>query len=103
MGKQTLFIYHALIKWYPLGIGRSRNYLESGTKYAPLINIPKDNSYWSIVFNITDMNSSNESHIDFEFLMPINHNDIIDAGDVFYICEGMKRVAEGVVISVKEK
>lgn len=93
MSRQKLFIYHALIKWYPLGIGRSSNYLELGTKYAPLINILTDNSYWSIVFNITYMNSGNESYIDFEFLEPINHNDIINAGDFFYICEGMKRVA----------
>lgn len=103
MGRQTLFSYHALIKWYPLEIGRSSNYLELGTKYAPLIHITKDNSYWSIVFNITEMNSSNESYIDFEFLMPIDHNDIINAGDTFYICEGTKCVAEGVVVSVKEK
>ncbi len=93
--------YKALIKWYPLGVGRSSNYLASEIKYAPLIRIAKDNSYWSIVFNITDMNSSNEFHIDFEFLAPNDHNDILNAGDVFYICEEVKCVAEGTVISVK--
>lgn len=93
--------YQALIKWYPIGIGRSRNFLELGTKYAPLIRIPKDNSYWSIVFNISDMNSNNESYIDFEFLNPIDHDDILTAGDVFYICEGTHTVAEGVIISIQ--
>lgn len=101
MGRQTF--YHALIKWYPLGIGRSRNYLDLGTKYAPLIHITKDNSYRSIVFNITEMNSNNESDIEFEFLVPDNDSDIISAGDTFHICEGIKCVAEGAVISVKEE
>ncbi len=93
-------LFKALIKWYPLKIGRNSNYLEVGTKYAPLIKILKNNSYWSIVFYVTEMNNDNESYIDFEFLSPFFNHNIIDIGDSFYICEGCKVVAEGVVISI---
>ena len=91
--------YTALIKWYPLKVGRN-NYLKLGAKYAPLIKILKNNSYWSIVFYITEMNSNNEAYIDFEFLSPFCNHNLIEIGDAFYICEGSKIVAEGEVISV---
>ncbi|MGN0695154.1 MAG: hypothetical protein ACI4J5_00135 [Oscillospiraceae bacterium] len=49
------------------------------------------------------MNSDNEAYIDFESLAPDSENDnVINAGDDFYICEVKKTVAEGKIISVMD-
>ena len=105
MESSEKFYYNAVIKWYPLGIGRKCNYPDIGVRYAPIIKISKSNSCWSIVFQITPINNDNESNIVFEFLADDYPHNIIDTGDSFYICEGSETVAEGVVtyISIKKE
>ena len=93
-------IYKALIKWYPLGVGRSYNYPQTGTKYAPLLYAEKDCSYRSIIFFTTDIDENNQSYIEFEFLAADTPLDAIDVGEHFYIREGSRSVAEGVVLSM---